>query len=435
MKRVLAMAPCNSWNPLLKIVIGWLFIAAIGPAAQAQCVTSGCLDASFGVGGIASTTLMTQVAAIAEFPSTSAQAGKILTVGLAGTQTTAVRWNSNGTLDIPYARNANAQTTRAVAIQPDGKAIVVGSAGGSMYVERYNEDGTFDATFGQNGIVYSSCGKKVKSGCELDAVALQADGKIVAAGAWPNGLNIRRFTSTGAIDSSFGVSGTSTLPNYWDQPIGIALQQVSPTDTRILVSGAYTASSRGYWWFGVARLTANGTLDSSFGSNGITYNVAAGFGARPAGVSVDSAGRIVQAGWAANSATSTTLQSNYDFAAARFLSDGAIDTSFAGGWVSVDLRGDRDLGYAMGFQADGSVLAGGLVRSPGTNYNASGIARWTSTGVLDTTFNAQGSLPGTVINDSMPDVHAMLVLSNGMIVTGGSLGSPPSMAAIARYLP
>lgn len=121
--------------------------------------------------------------------------GKIVAAGWSWNGTTNVfalaRYNSNGTLDTSFGTGGMTTTVFgssnvqafAVAIQPDGKLVAAGwSITGSTYVfalARYNTDGTLDANFGTGGKLTTAFGPSVDY---ASAVAIQTDGKIVTAG-------------------------------------------------------------------------------------------------------------------------------------------------------------------------------------------------------------------------------------------------------------
>lgn len=188
----------------------------------------------------------------------------------------------------------------AVAVQPNGKIVVVGDtkgAPGIFVMLRYNSNGSIDTGFGTNGIAYAAS-QQVSTG---RAIALQSDGKIVVAGAkYVNGCQtdpqsqncidsngkfyeyldfwVARFNSDGEKDNSFGTAGEmATNINSRgndDQGRGVAIQP----DGKIIVAGhadvsIHTFSGEDEFFsrtddFALARYTSNGTLDTTFGTNG-----------------------------------------------------------------------------------------------------------------------------------------------------------------------
>lgn len=107
---------------------------------------------------------------------------------------------------------------RAMVVQPDGKTVVVGELdGNTVYptgvVERFTANGAPDPSFGDGGQTLVELGPNTPVSASLDAVALQPDGKIVVAGSVQQGAAdkvhkaVARLNANGVIDSSFGSGG------------------------------------------------------------------------------------------------------------------------------------------------------------------------------------------------------------------------------------
>src|SRR6185312_1141882 len=121
-----------------------------------------------------------------------------------------VRLNTDGSPDLSFGVNGKITTpgvddASAVAIQSDGKIV---AAGGTTIFElaRYNTNGSLDTSFGSNGIARA----QFASGGAAQAVGIQSDGKIVVSGHAFNGVGqfaIVRFNTNGILDSSFGNGG------------------------------------------------------------------------------------------------------------------------------------------------------------------------------------------------------------------------------------
>ena len=151
-----------------------------------------------------------------------------------------------GLLDSEFANsgiaitNFDSEEGNAIAIQTDGKIVVAGtysySSGNDFMIVRYNSDGILDNTFGLNGIVTTEVGS---SGNFAQALAIQGDGKIVVAGYSSNGSNndfaLVRYTPDGTIDSTFGSNGKIITPigTYHDHIIDVVIQ----SDGKIVACG------------------------------------------------------------------------------------------------------------------------------------------------------------------------------------------------------
>ena len=269
---------------------------------------------------------------------------------------------------------------RALAVQADGKIVAAG--GGA--VARFNPDGTPDLTF--NGT-----GARTLTGNARD-VAIQPDGKIVVAGLGgpvgnydfylerllPDGTPDPTFSGDGVVLTGFKKGGAAT-----DRIYDIALQ----ADGRIVAVGEINGD--GQW--GVARFTASGALDTSFSGDGWLTDPldkrATNEWANA--VAVQSDGRIVVAGGARRDATLR------DWVVARYTLSGTLDSSFGtGGKAWVDFGPEAGLAWTpetsyldMALAPDGRIVLTG--ESSGDRL---GIARLTAAGALDPTFAGNGLL-------------------------------------------
>ena len=267
-----------------------------------------------------------------------------------------VLYNSNGSLETmvtsDFIDGETYNTASAVAIQPDGKIVAAGFSGTDFALARYNSDLTLDGAFGDGGKVttnYSVSG----AGDRADAVAVQPDGKIVVAGSSYDAVEydefaLLRYNSDGSLDSTFGDGGiviTSIGDITEDRAYAVAIQP----DGKIIVAG------ESFHDFAVARYNSDGRLDDSFGDGGIVTTDFGGESAAGYAVAIQADGKIVVAGAGdvydpskMNCISSGGYHCQYwDFALARYNSDGSLDESFGNaGKATTDLnrRGNDDFG-------------------------------------------------------------------------------------------
>ena len=317
----------------------------------------------------------------------------------------------------------------AVAVQSDGKLVVVGQtyknndySTEDFAVARYNTDGTLDNTFGVRGKVRTDFPGLA---AVPSSVAIQPDGKIVVAGgAFPlftflGDFKVVRYNPNGSLDRSFGSGGivTTTFPEG-SYAFDVALQP----DGKIIAAGTvfvdFNPGDISDTDFALARYNSDGSLDTTFGNGGTVMTDYFGFEDDVFSVLIQPDGKIVAVGSANNPATF------YDFAAARYLSNGAIDTTFGvSGKVSTDF-GDQnfDRARSAALQSYGKIVAAGFAISQNGVVQNFAVARYTSNGILDTTFSGDGK---TQIDFGNCCQSAMKVLlqSDGKIITvGGSNG-------------
>ena len=191
----------------------------------------------------------------------------------------------------------------AVAVQDDGKIVVVGAhivkgqEKEDALVLRFHPDGVLDTDFADDGVfTYSHLGDYSDYG---NFVALQPDGKIVAAGSSYDGQSFKmlllRLDVNGALDNGFGTGGVAIYerrPSVYDYAFGVAIQQ----DGKILVAGASNNGANDDAI--VLRYHSHGVLDTGFAENGVfTFNGLADSEDRAHGIAIQPDGRIVVAGY------------------------------------------------------------------------------------------------------------------------------------------
>ncbi len=293
--------------------------------------------------------------------------GKIVAVGTTFNSSTGTgddfaiaRYNIDGSLDTSFDGDGKMTTNiigtssdeaRAVAIQADGKIVVAGQSIGGFAVVRYNTNGSLDASFDGDGKVTTSISMRVD---EAFAIAIQTDGKIVAAGSSRIGNDnaafaLVRYNPNGSLDTSFDNDGkvTTDFGNFDDEIGDIAIQ----ADGKIVAAG-YAEISGGAQ-FALVRYNIDGSLDATFDGDG---KVTTPFGndGGAFGVVIQSNGKIVAAGATSNGTTSL------DFALIRYNTNGSLDTTFNGtGKVQTSL-GNNSAAYAVALQPDGKIVAAGF---------------------------------------------------------------------------
>jgi uncharacterized delta-60 repeat protein len=286
--------------------------------------------------------------------------------------------------------------------------------------------GELDPAFGQGGKLTASFGHDNDA---ASAVAVQVDGKILAAGWGSNGsapdFALARYHSNGSPDTSFGSGGQVLTPiiasSGNDYANGIAVQP----DGKILVAGrAYEGIKLYSSNFVLLRYNNNGSLDTTFDGDGKVTTDFARYEDGGAALLLQPDGKIVVAGYA-------TVAGNYDFAVARYNSNGSLDTSFDGDGKLTTNFGRQDYGLALARQTDGKIVVAGY--SFGSTAADFAVARYNSNGSLDTTFDGDGkvttSFPGNVASG-----RAITIQPDGkIIVIGTATLNGNSDWALARY--
>jgi uncharacterized delta-60 repeat protein len=309
----------------------------------------------------------------------------------------------------------------AVAIQSDGKIVAAGATGGAngkFALARYTVDGSLDATFGGDGKVKTGF---TSFGDSAYAVALQSDGKIVAAGS-TGGANgkfaLARYNTNGRLDATFSGDGKATtdFTHHGDYAYGVAIQ----TDGTIVAAGATGGANRK---FALARYTVDGSLDTSFGGDGkVKTDFTRGFDEAD-GVAIQTDGKIVAAGFSGGA--------NGKFALARYKANGILDPSFGSdGKVVTDFSSHDDYAIGLAIQGNGKIVAaGGTTR----DFYRFALARYNTDGTLDPTFSKDGRVT-TNFSASADEAHAVAIQSDGKIIAAGHAnGERNGRFALARY--
>jgi len=316
----------------------------------------------------------------------------------------------------------------ALGIQSDGKIVAAGySSNGSKYnfaLVRYSTDGSLDTTFGAGGIVTTPIG----SGHDVaNALGIQSDGRIVAAGYSYNGSNydfaLVRYNTDGSLDATFGAGGIVTTPVGSDEDIAYAL--VIQSDGRIVAAGSSFNSGSNKHDIALVRYNANGALDTGFGTGGIVTTTVGSINDYAYALGIQSDGRIVAAGSSYNG-------SNYDFALVRYNTNGTLDTGFGtGGIVTTPVRSGNDYAHALSIQPDGRIVAAGSSDN-GIKYDFA-LVRYNINGTLDTGFGT-GGIVITTIGSGFDIAYALGIQPDGRIVAAGSSNNGSNFDfALVRY--
>lgn len=325
-----------------------------------------------------------------------------------------------------------------MAVQPDGKIVLAGQAlgvGFSAAVARLNPDGSLDPSFGTDGKVTVP----LRFG-GATAVAVQPDGKIVLAGSsaslgGQSDFAAVRLTPTGAPDLTFGTSGMATVDfGSMDLVSDIALRP----DGRIVLAGFIALSS-----FAAAQLTADGSLDPTFGTGGKAVTRFDPVYGEASAMALQPDGKVVLAGSVASdrAVLGRSVIPIHDFAVARLTVDGHPDPTFGtGGTTTVgfdlgtETRWQDDRASAVAVQPDGAiVLAGFAVGDPTAGYPTGFVAaaRLTPTGAPDPTFGSGGKVV-TRFGPGGSGASAVALQPDGKIILAGVSRADPSSPDAGR---
>ncbi|MFH1853348.1 MAG: right-handed parallel beta-helix repeat-containing protein [Candidatus Neomarinimicrobiota bacterium] len=315
----------------------------------------------------------------------------------------------------------------ASVIQPDGKIVVAGKTstgtGDEFVVARYNQNGSLDNTFGTSGYVTTDVSSV---GDEAWAVALQSDGKIVVAGyskyaTWCE-YGVVRYNSDGSLDTSFDSDGIVTTSVNVGSGWGYIYSVAIQEDGKIIIAGS-SPSATGNQDITLVRYNSNGSLDTSFDTDGIvTANIT---GAEVAhGIAIQADGKIVVGGYSSTDKEFLVLRYNNDgLLDTGFGSSGIFETSFGYGLVNAN---------ALALQEDGKIILVGSVYT-GTNMDCATV-RFTTAGALDNTFDGDG-LATVDFNNGSDYGEGVAVQGDGkIVVAAAAFNGSAYKFGIVRYL-
>src|ERR1700722_6129968 len=312
--------------------------------------------------------------------------------------TAAVSHAAPGDLDTNFAGTGELMTSfgfgddigKAAAVQPDGKLVLagysdIGPTGGTVELVRFHTNYKSDSSCGVNGKVMTTG----YSNAVINTMALQSDGGMIVAGLLlTNGYEcfaLWRYTTNGAVDTSFGTSGA--VITDWGQNSYISRVAVQP-DGKIIAVG--TVAVGGNSDFAIARYNTNGTFDNSFGSSGKVTAVAGG-DAGGDGIAQPGDGSILVSG-----------TGGFKFALLSYTTNGAVNTAFGGGSgqavTNPGASGSLSTAYAVTIQSAGilvgqnaQIVAAGITE-PTSGHIAMVVARYNLDGSFDTTFGTNGTI-------------------------------------------
>jgi uncharacterized delta-60 repeat protein len=319
----------------------------------------------------------------------------------------------------------------SLAQLPSGKILAGGHIGNLVSVMRFTEDGDLDTGFGTNGWVTHPTLRDQNS---RNTMVAQPTGSIVVAGQAGIGSTdaaLVRYDPTGVLDTAWGTGGQVTIPGTGTVTVR-ALLDAGGGDLFALGDDGSDAL--------VARITAGGQLDTTFGTGGITTVDARGHDVFQ-GARVDDAGNLVLVGTADWSFDWTY---DGDWLAARLTPSGSLDPTFGtGGLVVLDIdtvvtaTGTQDRAWDVLELSDGDLLIAGR-----HSFNAQGrmlLARLDSDGTPDACFDTDGWLQmssGFGVFQQSDVARQLLEAPGGQVYVVGTVNpSAFGFAAVARLAP
>ena len=365
-------------------------------------------------------------------------------------------WGGTGRVNTDLSGNAPDVISRLL-VQSDGRVLATGGwrdAPTQFAVVRYNANGTLDNSFDGDGIrLVPLFANGPSQDDTLLSAALQSDGRIVLVGStFPSPgsqtqVGVVRLNTDGSLDNSFDGDGYAQI-NISQLEFGVsesssAVDVVIQSDGRIVIAANATNAADGQNRAAVLRLNSNGSLDNTFGSNGIAaFPLEAPGFTNAQSVLLQSDGNLVVVG---NASRNINTNFNQDVLVFRVLSsNGGLDPNFNSGnlltlaptTLERGTADNVDSAIRAALQADGRVVIVG--NAADTNFTASDVLalRLNADGTLDNSFGGNGVVL-TNVNGGEDAARAVAIQANGRIVVAGFADRSASDAAndslILRY--
>lgn len=342
-------------------------------------------------------------------------------------------FNGTGMQVVPFDQGAHmgGDVAYAVAVQPDGKVVVAGDMNTRRYtrnawgqvvpaprdfygVVRLNPDGSLDPTFDGDGKLTLDIGSAAR------AIAIQPDGKIVLAGvsggrdSEAGNFTLARLNPNGSLDTTFDSDGVATVAfgAPGQTQNSAAYAMTLQPDGKIVVAG-YVVIGSGNTDFGFARLNPDGSLDTTFGINNNGKQVI------PFDLGSDlvdkATGVVVQPDGRIVGVGSAGVEKN--FAAVRLTTNGLPDGAFGTNGKSVVYFAGPSAATGVALQSDGRLVLGGYAAL--TFANDFAAVRLNPDGSPDGSFGTSARVTIPFTPDSGDMARGVAVQPDGKIVLGG----------------
>lgn len=369
-------------------------------------------------------------------------------------ETMLLRCNPDGSLDKTFGEKGFSYrlvegrdaVITSMAIQNDGKILAVGYAGEYFYYDsirnyiklilmRYNKNGKPDYSFGDSGIAFIKIRKSNLYGSE---VVIQPDGKILVAGS------IQTYEVPGyhgaMFVARFKKNGQPDSSFYHSGHRTLYLGWYSEVggmalcpDGKILIAGTSSAKQSGNAQYSIVKLTYSGEFDRGFGEDGrVITHLAEGYPQFVKCLALQADGKIILG------ADPYTQLIHSDLTLARFTSKGIIDSTFGNnGLANADFGYDERI-HSLVIQPDGKIIAAGnsyLSFSAEKTFYV--LARFNQSGTIDSSFNHNGKLKTIFNKKDRASAQKVILQPDGKVVAVGFATNKldgKSVPVITRYL-
>ena len=382
---------------------------------------AGTLDPKFGNGGIVFTANTVANAGALQGDGKILVAGSISTVQNSE-QPGLLRYNTNGTLDSGFGAGGKvviagntAGPAFAVAVQTDGKILVAAPANLHLTVFRFNNNGSVDSTFGSNGATAIQPAELFLAPAS-GGIALEPDGRILVATSHNEGGALRivaRLLANGQLDSTFGSNGAA--PTFGGDSVAVL-----PNGNILVGTGSVTSM-----------YAPNGVFSKDFGIHGQTPGFANEAGGFVVANNSSTIPRIITAGTIFTDLNLMSLNSVSGFLLVSYKIDGTLDNAFGiHGGVTTPFPGNiLARAFAVALQTNGDIVAVGQTARTDTGPSDFALVRYNPDGSVDTTFGNSGFV-STPFGTSVAFANTVLIQIDGKII---AVGNSNNGTTLVRY--
>jgi len=338
-----------------------------------------------------------------------------------------------GELDLSFGNQGKTITTfedfsaeaTSIALQTNGKIVVVGTGFGDSHDDliavRYSTDGIIDESFGTDGRFILSI-SDFRDRC-FDVTTDEFDNIYLAGITFNQDFDSKGFvakiSNDGTIDSTFAENGIWINPD--NETNDDIRSIIIHSDNKLLIAGKTRFQFESDNII-LIKLNTDGTYDNNFGNNG-QVKVIAPDGYNPKFAAIDNEGNIVTGGFQLSNSINVVLS--------KFDNDGNIDQTFGNNGIVIDNSQLDEFGRSLAIQNDNKILVGtGIANSSGRDF---GLNRYEPNGDLDGTFGDNGKV-STDFQNTSNTAHSVIIQDDERIILSGFLGVTPNHDyAIARY--
>ncbi len=322
-------------------------------------------------------------------------------------------FGTNGITVTDVSNNEMNDGGQSVLTKDNGSIIVTGyttntNGDKDFALVQYDSNGMLDNSFGTNGIASLDLNG-------FDNIAsssvMQSDGKIITVGYTSNtnkDIIVTRFNSNGSLDTSYATNGIYTYDSGADD----YAETVAILSNDTILVGCSLSSD-----YGVIKISSLGTNDTTFGSNGIV-TTDLGSGDTIEDIKLQSDGKILITGTSGKSVAGGDGDV-YDKALIRYNTNGTLDTNFNSTGIIFNSfeNGGDDGGYSIIVQPDGKIIVCGSSYI-GLNDDNFALTRYNNDGSIDITFGTNGTTI-TDFGSSYDYCLSSLLQNDGKIILGG----------------